>query len=1219
MAMETSSLQQSLPQLVQASSWAEVQQLIEDHQELLSDEADAVLGEMIEHIQPEKDAKTATLLIHYRRLLQQYRDVDAAAAFQEWNKLISDIPDEVWALIEELDRLTRITDMPQRAEVCQQVLRLVSRPTNPQLWAALQDALGSSLLQNPQGDRDRDENVEAAIAAYQLALEVRTHQAMPSEWATVTMNLGIAYNNRIRGDRAENLERAIDYYEQALQVMTHQAMPIECAKVTANLANTYSARIRDDRAENLERAIDYYEQALQVMTRQAMPSEWAITITNLGNAYSDRIRGERAENLEQAIACYEQALLIRTRQAMPSEWATVTMNLGIAYWNRIRGERSENLEQAIACYEQALLVRTRQSMPSEWAEVTMNLGSAYWNRIRGERAENLEQAIAYYEQALLVRKRQSMPSEWAEVTMNLGSAYKDRIRGERAENQEQAIVCYKQALQVLTHQAMPTRWAAVTMNLGTVYWNRIRGDRDENLEQAITCYKQALLVRTRQSMPTEWAEVTMNLGNAYKDRISGNHAENLEQAIACYEQALLVRTHQAMPIEWAEVTMNLGTAYLHRIHGNRVENLEQVIECYEQALQVRTRQSMPTEWAEVTMNLGTAYVHRICGERIENLERAIAYYSEALEIYRLDAFPKDHQAAQTSMGYLCFQQGRWAMASTAFAAALNAGEPLYQTAATPEARQSELSNLQGIPARYSYALLKANGLESALCQQAVLAIEENRARWLSESLALRSEKPVGVGDSLWQDFLNFGQQIEALQTESRLPDPTPAKRPFLVLSGLLHTAYVQLAETVAQIRAIAPNFMPQACFAEIQSAFAASDQLTVGIYLLATEAGGLALLVHDGNVTAIPLDELTESTVREWLVSWLGTYQTWQVEHTQQAQLAWLTVVDHVLQQLWSQVMAPVAAVLHQKLDNVSSSTPKVILIPTGLLALLPLHAVWRPDLTSPTGRHYFCDEFTVSYAPSALALHHAQSAAATQPTRQLLAVAEPKPVQADPLPSAQAEIDAIAALFEAPVSLRHEAATHQAIVQALAPADLVHFACHGKNNWANPLESGLCMAGDQLLTVRDLLGMKNAAGRLAVLSACETGIVGTELPDEVIALPSALLQAGFGGVVASLWSVADMSTAMLMARFYAYWQQEGLSPAQALRAAQIWLRDTTNREKGEYFKQFIPALSGSTVANNHLPSAVARTFYNQIMKRSGKERDFAHPYWWAAFYLTGV
>ena len=55
------------------------------------------------------------------------------------------------------------------------------------------------------------------------------------------------------------------------------------------------------------------------------------------------------------------------------------------------------------------------------------------------------------------------------------------------------------------------------------------------------------------------------------------------------------------------------------------------------------------------------------------------------------------------------------------------------------------------------------------------------------------------------------------------------------------------------------------------------------------------------------------------------------------------------------------------------------------------------------------------------------------------------------------------------------------------------------------------------------------ASGRLATLSACETGIVGADLPDEAASLPSALLQAGFCGVAASLWSVADISTAMLM------------------------------------------------------------------------------------------
>ena len=39
----------------------------------------------------------------------------------------------------------------------------------------------------------------------------------------------------------------------------------------------------------------------------------------------------------------------------------------------------------------------------------------------------------------------------------------------------------------------------------------------------------------------------------------------------------------------------------------------------------------------------------------------------------------------------------------------------------------------------------------------------------------------------------------------------------------------------------------------------------------------------------------------------------------------------------------------------------------------------------------------------------------------------------------------------------------------------------------------------------------------MAVLSACETGLISAELPNEVISMPAALLQAGFAGVVASL------------------------------------------------------------------------------------------------------
>ena len=157
-------------------------------------------------------------------------------------------------------------------------------------------------------------------------------------------------------------------------------------------------------------------------------------------------------------------------------------------------------------------------------------------------------------------------------------------------------------------------------------------------------------------------------------------------------------------------------------------------------------------------------------------------------------------------------------------------------------------------------------------------------------------------------------------------------------------------------------------------------------------------------------------------------------------------------------------------------------------------------------------------------------------------------------------------------------------------------------------------MAHDEVLTVEDLFNLHLQGARLATLSACETGIIGTQLPDEVVALPSAFLRAGFAGVAASLWSVSEISTAMLMERFYCYWRKDGLAPVLALRAAQCWVRDTTNSEKAAYFEREIPEL-----ADMKMPASIAADFFSNVMSRRPEARDFEHPFWWAAFYLTGV
>ena len=380
------------------------------------------------------------------------------------------------------------------------------------------------------------------------------------------------------------------------------------------------------------------------------------------------------------------------------------------------------------------------------------------------------------------------------------------------------------------------------------------------------------------------------------------------------------------------------------------------------------------------------------------------------------------------------------------------------------------------------------------------------------------------------------------------------------------------------------DFFARPAFGQIQ---AGAEEAPL-VYLLTTSAGGLALIVHAGGVTPVQLDGLTDAAVRAWLRGpaddpalggWLGAYAAFLRTRREADFLAWQQTMDEITRQLWESAMGPLAAALHDLGLPPASDTdaPQVTLIPAGLLAILPLHAAWTEDGADPTAppllpgrvRRELC---TIGHHPAprpqrsrAGRRHHAAGGGRTQAAHAWR-----------PTANSTAEVNAVANCFAHPTLLRREEAAEAAVLSALPAADVVHLSCHGSNNWDNPLDSGLLMAHDELLTVRDVLALRLAPKRLISLSACETGLVGTALPDEVVMLPSALLQAGFAGAVASLWSVADVSTAMLMARFYTAWREEGLEPVQALRVAERWVRDTTNREKAAYFRQDMPARPGA-------------------------------------------
>jgi CHAT domain-containing protein/tetratricopeptide (TPR) repeat protein len=132
----------------------------------------------------------------------------------------------------------------------------------------------------------------------------------------------------------------------------------------------------------------------------------------------------------------------------------------------------------------------------------------------------------------------------------------------------------------------------------------------------------------------------------------------------------------------------------------------------------------------------------------------------------------------------------------------------------------------------------------------------------------------------------------------------------------------------------------------------------------------------------------------------------------------------------------------------------------------------------------------------------------------------------------------------------------------------VIHFATHGFWDSANPELSGIFLSRfdqqgnnleDGTLRLSDIYNL-NLPKELVVLSACETA-VGKDIRGEgLIALTRGFMYAGAARVMASLWKVEDNATAEMMKIFYQHLLQDKMSPAAALRQAQIamWQKDPT-------------------------------------------------------------
>jgi CHAT domain-containing protein/Flp pilus assembly protein TadD len=141
----------------------------------------------------------------------------------------------------------------------------------------------------------------------------------------------------------------------------------------------------------------------------------------------------------------------------------------------------------------------------------------------------------------------------------------------------------------------------------------------------------------------------------------------------------------------------------------------------------------------------------------------------------------------------------------------------------------------------------------------------------------------------------------------------------------------------------------------------------------------------------------------------------------------------------------------------------------------------------------------------------------------------------------------------------------------------IVHFATHAFLNDEHPELSGVVLSmfdqkgqpQDGFLRLHDIYNLKLPVD-LVVLSACNTGLGKDVRGEGLIGLTRGFMYAGASGVVASLWKVDDDATAELMQYFYRFMLKDGLTPAAALRQAQITMSQQKRWQSPYYWAGFV-------------------------------------------------
>ncbi|MEH2196889.1 CHAT domain-containing protein [Nostoc sp.] len=858
------------------------------------------------------------------------------------------------------------------------------------------------------------------------------------------------------------------------------------------------------------------------------------------------------ERFEEAIASYETA--IELKPDFYKAWYNRGGTLGeLGYF-----------EEAIASFDKAIEVKP--DYQEAWSSKGLALLKLGW----------LPEAIASYDQALYLEPEDQENWYHRGIALAVGEQFAE------------AIISYDKALEINPeyHEVWIDR-GVVLFNLGRwseaiASWDKAlsvqadfylawynRGIALDNLgrrQEAIASYQQAIAIKP--DFHLAW----------YNQAVALFYLEQFAEAIVCYDNALEIKQ------DYWEAWIGRGTAIGNLVNSDALlmssnitatnpdlqqGSYEGKLASYEEGLKHLRTDTHPEGWGRLHLAIANTYYEQ--GKKHTNprdyWRKAASEYHQALLTLTLEYFPQFHLEVLQSLSKVLMGLGQ----TTQVQELLQRGTDLLRQLLSEETRSSESKKQLALKFAGFDQLAVDLAVESGDLVEAWEIAEQGKNACLNWLIS-------GWNDNIYSPYYGAIQELF---------NPTTAIIYWHISPVALHT-------------------------------FILKDQAPSPILLFTPmqDAGGIPLGEDAIRLNELPLPEAVQRLIEfeTWLEDWHQQYQEYRTtaqDKESKSQHSWRVDMEQKLVQLYGILNI---STISQELEGIT----QLVLIPHRDLYRLPIHTLFHLSSPSQEELPNVESNFTVTYLPSAQTGLSIRTEDIWQWQNQLLLSVEHPESAAYPTGKfAKLESEVVSQMFNNIQRIQGVEATKNVVENAFFDSyNIFHFTGHVTNNLAEPKKSELALAGEDKLTLDEIVQQNLASYNLITLSACEnlsTSNYNYTTSSEYVSLASGLVSHGVPHVVSTLWSVESSASALVMIEFYRR-LQPNKSAVTALAEATLWLKELTAGELTKWYEDILNNLHPEEL---RIQTYLATQLYRNSKMASDKNL-YNHPYYWAAFTITG-